>query len=170
MKRLPEVNLRALEPEDLEMLYQLENDESIWDAGITNVPYSRHILLQYITESSYDIYVDRQVRFVVENSEGKTVGLVDLHNFNPSHQRAEVGIVIKEEFRGNGFGEAALSQLIGYVRRHLHLHQLYAVVSKDNEISLRLFDRLGFTTGALLEGWLFDGEKYHDSVIKQFFL
>lgn len=170
MKKLPEVKLRALEPEDLDTLYLLENDESIWDAGVTNVPYSRFVLRQYIANSTCDIYVDRQVRLVVENSEGHVVGLVDLQNFSPAHSRAEVGIVIEKYSRGMGYGEAALQQLIGYVRRQLHLHQLYAVIDKDNEVSLRLFEKLGFSQGSVLKGWLFDGEKYRDSVVKQFFL
>ena len=33
--------LRALEPEDLDFLYEMENDESLWEVGSTNVPYSR---------------------------------------------------------------------------------------------------------------------------------
>ena len=38
------VLLRALEPEDLDMLYQIENNRQLWDVGTTNVPYSRYAL------------------------------------------------------------------------------------------------------------------------------
>ena len=35
------IHLRALEPEDLDMLYQIENNRELWSVGVTNVPYSR---------------------------------------------------------------------------------------------------------------------------------
>ena len=38
------IRLRALEPEDLDELYQIENDRRLWDVGLTNVPYSRFAL------------------------------------------------------------------------------------------------------------------------------
>ena len=32
------VRLRAMEPEDLDFLYAMENDKEVWDVGCTNVP------------------------------------------------------------------------------------------------------------------------------------
>ena len=61
------VRLRAMEPEDLDLLYHIENDETLWKVGSSNVPYSRYALHNYIASSSYDIYVDRQVRLMAEN-------------------------------------------------------------------------------------------------------
>ena len=81
------MKLRAVEPEDLDLLYQIENDQSLWLVGATNVPYSRYTLHDYIANSSDDIYADRQVRLMVENDEGETVGIVDLVQFSPQHLR-----------------------------------------------------------------------------------
>ena len=47
--------LRALEPEDLELLYSIENDDSIWKIGASNVPYSKYVLRDYIANSHNDI-------------------------------------------------------------------------------------------------------------------
>ena len=55
------MKLRAVEPEDLDLLYQIENDQSLWLVGATNVPYSRYTLHDYIANSSDDIYADSQV-------------------------------------------------------------------------------------------------------------
>ena len=35
------VKLRAMEPEDLDVLYEIENDAEMWHVGAVNVPYSR---------------------------------------------------------------------------------------------------------------------------------
>ena len=144
---LPALRLRAMEPEDLDFLYTIENDVDIWDVGMTNVPYSRYALHNYMANVSNDIYADRQVRLIVEN-----------------------GIVIGKEHRKKGFATAALGLLADYAASVLHIHQLYVVVSIDNEPSLRLFEKLGYRNGTVLKDWLFDGKNYHDAVLMQLFL
>lgn len=96
----PNIRLRALELEDLDFLYQIENDDRLWELGVSNVPYSRRVLLDYISSASADIYVDNQVRLIVENEQNEQVGILDLTDFDPRHHRAELGIVIKRSFRG----------------------------------------------------------------------
>ena len=164
------VRLRAMEPEDLDALYRIENDRDVWDVGENNVPYSRYILHDYIANASADIYADKQVRMVVENEEGQLVGVADVVNFCPSHARAEVSIVICREYRKKGYARAAIRQIMEYALRTLHLHQLYAVVCEDNMPSLNLFSSLGFKSKMVLEDWLFDGKDYHNAVVMQFFL
>ena len=55
MSQLPSVHLRAIEPEDLDLLYRIENDIKLWNIGATNVPYSRYTLHDYIANASGDI-------------------------------------------------------------------------------------------------------------------
>lgn len=167
---MPVVRLRAMEPEDLDALYRIENDRDVWDVGENNVPYSRYILHDYIANASADIYADKQVRMVVENEKGQLVGVADVVNFCPSHARAEVSIVICREHRKKGYARAAIRQIMDYALRTLHLHQLYAVVREDNMPSLNLFSSLGFKSKTVLDDWLFDGKDYHNVVVMQFFL
>ena len=87
MNTVSNVRLRAVEPEDLDLLYGIENDTRLWNVGTTNVPYSRYTLHDYIANSADDIYTDRQVRLIVENEEGRTVGLADLVRFDPQHEK-----------------------------------------------------------------------------------
>lgn len=169
-KTMPVVRLRAMEPEDLDALYRIENDRDVWDVGENNVPYSRYILHDYIANASADIYADKQVRMVVENEKGQLVGVADVVNFCPSHARAEVSIVICREHRKKGYARAAIRQIMDYALRTLHLHQLYAVVREDNMPSLNLFSSLGFKSKMVLDDWLFDGKDYHNVVVMQFFL
>jgi len=164
------MRLRAIEPEDLDLLYLIENDKELWQVGATNVPYSRYTLHDYIANSSDDIYADRQVRLMVENDEGETVGIVDLVQFSPQHLRAEVGIVIMDSQRRKGYAAAAIEAMCDYAQRVVHLHQLYAVVDVSNESAVALFRKTGFSTGNTLQEWLFDGHKYHDALLMQRFL
>lgn len=139
MKQLPQIHLRALEPDDLDMLYRIENNDALWRVGTTNVPYSRYVLHEYIANTRSDIYSDRQLRMMIEDSRHQVVGIIDLVNFDPRHLRAEVGIVVEEEKRRQGYATAAVREICRYAEQILHLHQLYVIVDMENTAALELF-------------------------------
>ena len=164
------IKLRAMEPEDLDILYLIENDKGLWNVGATNVPYSRYTLHEYMANAKDDIYADRQVRLMVENEAGEVVGIVDVVNFDPQHQRAELGIVIMNDHRRKGYATAAVKEILRYALRILHLHQLYVIVDKENTIALQLFKKTEFQESASLAQWLYDGRDYRDALLLQRFL
>ena len=163
----PEIRLRALEPEDLDLLYKIENDMKLWNVGATTVPYSRYTLHDYIATASNDIYADRQVRMMVENLSGEIVGIVDLVNFDPNNCRAEVGLIILNVFRRQGYGSSVLTAIADYALHTLHLHQLFAYVDAKNEASLKLFRKQGYKSSSMIRDWLYDGREYRDAVLMQ---
>ena len=77
------IRLRAMEPEDLDVIYNIENDLDLWTVGYANAPYSRYLLHDYVANATSDIYADRQLRLMAENDEGEVVGIVDLSDFEP---------------------------------------------------------------------------------------
>ena len=147
------VRLRALEPEDVEMLYELENDPDLWAVGDCTAPYSRHTLQRYIDSNANDIYADRQLRLVIE-VEGQPAGCADLFLFNPQNHRAEVGIALLPQWRGKGYGREALTQLTAFSRQHLDIAHLYAIVSVENLSAQALFASCGYENTARLKSWV----------------
>ncbi len=107
---------------------------------------------------------------MIESSQKETVGIVDIVDFNPRHQRAEIGIVIQNRYRGLGYAKHALVKIVDYALKVLHLHQLYAVVEMENTDSVNLFSQLGFEQNTMLKDWLYDGHEYHDAIVMQLFL
>ena len=159
------IKLRALEPEDIDLFYQWENDTTWWSRSCTVTPYSRYELKQFIL-SSKDIYETKQMRFVVERKkDSKAVGLIDLYDFEPYHKRAAVGIIIHADYQNKGLAGAALSVLCNYAFSFLKLHQLYAFIPVTNEPSKRLFTRAGFRENGVLYDWLHTIEGYGDVLI-----
>lgn len=154
-----QVHLRAMEPEDLEVLYQMENDPSTWDVSNFSVPYSKYVLKQYIENSQCDMFADKQLRLmIVRCSDGEVVGTVDVTDFAPMHRRGEVGIAVRKSFRENGYAREALNLLCDYLFGFLFVHQLTAHVAVDNEASRHLFASVGFVEcGRLKEWWFADG-------------
>ena len=167
MTQNPYVNLRALEPEDLELLYRIENDVNLWNIGATNVPYSRWTLHEYIANSTGDIYTDHQVRMMIENKEKEVVGIIDIVNFDAANRKAELGLIIEEPYRHAGYARSALQKISEYAVNILHLRQLFAIIAVNNEPCIRLFQSLGCLESARLKDWLFDGQNYHDVIVMQ---
>lgn len=161
--------LRALEPEDLEFIYALENDENIWEVSNTQTPYSKFLIAQYLENAHQDIYEAKQLRLAIcKKEDAKAIGLIDLFDFDPKNHRAGIGIVIQNQHdRGKGLGAEALKLLVWYAFQHLNLHQLYANIGSDNEISLKLFTTFGFQKIGVKKDWHFLQGKYHDEEIYQ---
>lgn len=162
------ISLRAPEPEDLELLYQWENNPEWWNLGSTLVPFSRFQLKEYIAEAHRDIFDIKQLRLMVDLiDEGKTIGMVDLYDFDPHHRRAGVGILIDPAFQKKGLGSEALTLLVIYAFSFLKLHQLYAHISVDNEASKVLFTRCNFVQTGVLKDWITTKEGYVDVITMQ---
>lgn len=168
------MRIRAIEPEDLELLYTIENDMSLWWISSQTAPLSRYHLRDYIANNEADIYKDGQIRFVIEidNPDGEScaVGLVDLFNFSPQHHRAEIGIALLKEYYGRGIAQQALDKIIDYARHTLALHQIYAMVPVENTPSVMMLRKAQFEQCALLPQWLFYALSYHDVCVMQLFL
>jgi diamine N-acetyltransferase len=151
------VSLRALEPDDVEVLYEWENNRAIWHLSNNISPLSRFTLEQYVMSAGQDIYATRQMRMMIDlrNPENgiKTIGSIDLFEFEPAHQRAGVGILILEGFRGKGYASESLELLINYAFETLQLHQLFANISTDNLESIHLFESKGFQFIGIKKEW-----------------
>lgn len=169
-KELPFVQLRAMEPTDIDLIYKVENDVTVWKDSNTNSYYSKFFIRDFIERSTGDIYTDKQVRLIAMNADNIPVAVVDIQDFSPSNLRAEVGLVVLKEYRGMGYGTACVQQLIDYARGILHLHQLYVYINKENTGSICLFRSMGFQTCGTLHDWLFNGSSYHDVELLQVFL
>lgn len=150
------VKLRAVEPEDLELLYRWENEEANWKQSNTLVPFSRYILKRYIANSHRSFYETCQLRLMIDAiAENRTVGTIDLFDFDQFNMRAGVGILIADQHdRKKGYASAALTCIINYAFRTFRLHQLWCNILEGNEESMSLFLRHGFAVSATKKEWV----------------
>ena len=163
----PRTGLRALEPEDLELLYDVENDPNTWSYGPAPAFYSRNTLRRYIESATGDIFADGQLRLVATlTADSTAIGLADLTSFDAFNMRAEVGLLLLPQYRGQGFAADILRQLAAHARR-LHLHQLYAIVAADNAAAAATFAAAGFSNTARLTEWLHTDDGYTDAMVWQ---
>ena len=162
------IYLRALEPEDLEFVHEVENDEFIWEISNTQTPFSRFLIKQYLENAHKDIFEVKQLRLVISNYDDQPLGLIDIFDFDFKNKRAGLGIVIKDEKdRDKGYGRETLQLLINYSFTHLGLHQLYCNISEENQASVKLFTKLGFKKIGLKNDWNFVNGEYKNEYLFQ---
>ncbi|MDD4609039.1 MAG: GNAT family N-acetyltransferase [Bacteroidaceae bacterium] len=157
------IKLRAPEPTDLDLMYGVENDTSLWSVGMGVTPYSRHLLQLFIEESAHDLFIDRQLRMMIVDKETEEVlGMVDLSDFDPMHRRAAVGVLVLPAYRNKGIATEAVSLLTTYSFQLLQLHQLYAYIPVTNGASKAVFEKSGFIQSSCLIDWLSTAEGFID--------
>jgi len=155
-----DIRLRAIEPSDSNLIYKWENDTTIWHAGNTIEPFSKHIIDQYVKNAHLDLFQSNQLRLMIDTKGSadfpeKTIGSIDLFDIDSMHQRAGVGVLIADrEARNKGFASQALKALINYCSEVLLLHQLYCNIDEDNNASIHLFRKNGFEITGEKKDWI----------------
>lgn len=151
------IQLRALEPDDIEIIYLWENNIDSWKVSNTLVPFSKFMLKKYLENAHLDIYEVKQLRLMIETLENKPIGTIELFEFDPFHLRTGIGIIIndKKELR-KGYAQEAIHVFIKYCFSVLGLHQVYCNIADDNKESLSLFQKCGFEIIAEKKDWIKD--------------
>lgn len=163
------VKLRALEPEDLELLYEWENNSSYWVISNTITPFSKFTLKRYMKNSHKTIYETGQLRLMIELfAEKTTIGTIDIFDFDPFHRRAGIGILIADEAnRRKGYASMSLKCLINYCFHTLQLHQLYCNILANNCESMDLFKKHGFVEAGVKKEWVKTSDGFVDEFMFQ---
>tara|TARA_B100000795_G_scaffold265313_1_gene246980 strand:- start:18367 stop:18894 length:528 start_codon:yes stop_codon:yes gene_type:complete len=163
------IHLRALEPTDLDYLYALENDSNLWEVSHTLTPFSKYVLSQYLENSHRDIFDVKQLRLMIEHTEtNQALGCIDLFDFNPQHHRVGVGLVIFDTAqRSKGYAAQSLSLICAYAKEYLQVHQVFANISEENNVSISLFEKAGFIKSGIKKDWNYTQNSYKDEFVYQ---
>ena len=99
-------------------------------------------------------------RFVmVRKSDGMKMGTCGFNCWNQIDCTVAVGYDMKEEFWGNGYMQEAMKEIIALTKDEMHIKEINACISIDNERSIHLAENLGFViSGTSYE--LFRDKKY----------
>ncbi|NOX46362.1 MAG: GNAT family N-acetyltransferase [Chlorobi bacterium] len=162
--------LRALEPEDIDLLYQWENDRESWHLSNTLTPFSRFALEQYVMAADQDIFTSKQLRLMIDKTrenEKECIGAIDLFDFDPVNKRAGIGVLISKKERNKGFASEALKLLANYCFKTLELHQLFCNIETSNSASLKLFQNQGFEIAGEKRDWLRKNNQWNNEYFLQ---
>lgn len=158
------IRLRRVEKDDAFKLMLWENNAENWRVSGTEIPFSLDEINLYI-EHAQNFKSTGQLRLMIDTlADKETIGCVDLFEMNFRHKRSGVGILINSvEHRNKGFAKEALQLLENYVKNTFHFEQLYANIQEDNQISISLFEQLGYIkTGEKKNWYSFGGKKINE--------
>ena len=164
-----DIHLRAMEPEDIDLIYSWENNPDVWVHSSSHQPFSRNALQRFIEENDgADIYASQQLRLMADVEEignkPTTVGCIDLFDFEPYHRHAAIGMLVDSRYRHKGYGEAMLKQLEEFAARHLNIHLLYCDIAASNIACLALYKKNGYREVGVRKEWIWNGNSWEDAV------
>ena len=102
---------------------------------------------------------------IIEKSTHKLIGYFGYWRLFRDNCRGEIGYSLKPEYWGKGYMFEAMTKLIGFGFKELHLHSIEANINTNNRNSEKLLLKFGFKKEAYFrENYLFEGE-FLDSII-----
>lgn len=163
------VQLRRLEPTDIDFIMQWVNDPEVtkWLSFVW--PVSRKSEEEWLDRASKADDPSDQI-LAVETKDGTYIGQVGLHKIDYVSGIGELGIVIgRKDYWGQGYGSDALRTLIRFAFSQLRLRKLLLTYYGDNKRAEKCYLRLGFKeVGRLRDHMLRDGE-FQDMVYMELF-
>lgn len=146
------LTLRAPEPEDVDFLYSIENEEGGESYSCRIAPVSLESLRTYVLTCDPDPFASGQLRLVISRG-SENVGLIDFYDISALHRRAMVGVIIAPQYRGMGLGRRSVSVACSFAAKRLRLTTLGALISIHNNPSVAAFAHAGFETVGRLTRW-----------------
>ncbi|MEU1401778.1 GNAT family protein [Streptomyces sp. NPDC005728] len=158
------VRLRAIEPDDWTAFTHFADDDG--RGSRLDLPRSAESYRAWAKERSVAKCDDDRFRLAVETTAtGELVGTVGSHRTGPRSGWFEFDVMIGADHRRKGYASEALVLLLRFMFAERRYHKCLAAVFADNEASLELTRRLGFTEEGRLREHVFFAGRHHDLVM-----
>jgi putative acetyltransferase len=140
---MPEIKIRAAEPDDAEAVYEIFNGPGVV-AGTLQIPWIS------LEERRRRMARDGDTHGLVATIDGRVIGLLNLHLERSPRRRdcAWFGMAVHDGFQGQGVGSALMRAMIELADGWYGLRRLELIVHADNAAAIHLYQKFGF----LIEG------------------
>jgi RimJ/RimL family protein N-acetyltransferase len=165
MLRGQKVILRAMTPQDLERLWEFNNDVEVELAGGGDPPLPQSLArLQADYEAKLGQGEREGTGFAIE-ADHKFIGHCALFRFDQVARTCELGITIGDkDYWGQGYGREAIGLLLDYGFRFHNLHRVFLTVNGNNERAIRAYQACGFVAEGRLRAHVWHDDGYVDLV------
>ncbi|WP_223588428.1 GNAT family N-acetyltransferase [Neobacillus bataviensis] len=108
----------------------------------------------------------RGIRWGIKLKENqRIIGTIGLNVLNLKNKRAEIGYELHPAFWKKGYAFEAINEVLRFSFGQLDLYRIGAVVYPENEASLHLLRKIGFTNEGLLRGYIRQNDQNHDTYV-----
>lgn len=144
MNKEVKIFLREVNKQDAETILMWENNPEFWDVTENEGPFSLSDIEEFVSKSN-SLENSGQIRYMIIDSNEKTIGAIDLFEFNNKYRTAGIGILIADnENREKGIATEALKTVIASLKKNGLVKELHCIIHQDNIASIKLFLRCGF--------------------------
>lgn len=143
--------IRETTPEDVDSFYKIYSDPEItkyMEGLYPEIEQEKQYVREYI-EKVYAFY-EFGVWTVVEKESGDVIGRAGF-SYRQGYDDPEIGYIIGVPWQRHGYAEEVCRAILEYGWRELAFERVQALVETENEPSLTLCDKLGFTAVEELE-------------------
>jgi len=160
------LTLREFKPEDAKDLFRLRTDERV----LKHLGFLRMKDIETASAFIERMYKSREknqsITWVIRHKDkDELIGTIVYWNIQPENYRAEIGYVLHPDHWGKGYMTEAMLKVLNHGFSTMKLHSIEALVSPENQASVQLLIRLGFTKeGLLREAVQWEG-KFSDQAI-----
>lgn len=160
------VTLRAVEREDLPLLWAFNNDLAVELAGGGDPPMPQSLArLQAEFDASAAKGGRDGANFAIE-VEGRLLGGCGLFNSNDTDRTAELGIGIGDrDCWGRGYGREAVRLLLDYAFRLRNWRNVWLRVWGNNARAIRAYHAVGFVEEGRQRAQVWSAGAYHDLLL-----
>lgn len=156
-----DIQLRALERDDLKFVHDLNNNRSVMNYWFEE-PYESFIELEELYLKH--IHDQSERRFIIQTVGGEPIGLVELVEIEYIARKAEFQIIIAPIHQRHGYARPATRLALDYAFKILNLRKVYLVVATENEPAVHVYKAVGFTEeGRLIDEFFVNGD-YQDAI------
>lgn len=157
---MKDVCLCAFERSYLPLLHSWLNDlESIVMIGRSFHSFEETEMLVERKRKSGDLML------AIQDSQSQLLGWVHLSKIEQEHGRAEIGILIAPEHRGQGIGRKGMELMLDVAFNQLRLHRIYLTTRSINQRGVALYRKIGFSVEGHLREHAFVQGEFHDTVV-----
>jgi RimJ/RimL family protein N-acetyltransferase len=150
------VNLRALERDDIDFLAECHNSIDFW--GEHNNPVygqtsKSSLMADFDNPSNLVISIECR-RFIIQKKDGTKIGFV-WHFINQPCRAMEISCFLVPSERGKGYGAEAIQLMVDYLFLSKNIGRIQALTNTKNKTAQRVLEKTGFKIEGTIRKILF---------------
>jgi RimJ/RimL family protein N-acetyltransferase len=157
------VNLRPLEPDDLERMFTWINDQEVIQYLGARYPIAMSEEERWLTNQPAADFAN--MRLAIETKDGVHIGNCGLHEGQAENRKASLGIVIGDkDYWSNGYGSDAIVTLLRFGFYEMGLNRVWLHAHAFNERAIACYKKVGFVAEGTLRQNAYQQGRYIDTI------
>jgi [ribosomal protein S5]-alanine N-acetyltransferase len=165
-ERLKLVNITQNYAENLFEIFSLEEVTKYYGSNPFTVKEEAIKLIDMFQKNFHE---KRSIRWgIILKKEETFIGTLGLNGLQLKNKKSEIGYELHPNYWRNGYTSEAIKEVLRFSFEDLVLNRIGAVVYPENQASLNLLEKIGFSKEGLLRDYLHQNNQFHSTFMLSF--